>query len=65
MTIDEIRKNAPDGATHYEICVKENPYALYWKFNNDGMFMWQELLSKWTRFRFMSKSYINTTKPLH
>lgn len=64
MDIEEIRRNKPEGATHYEICGKEKPYALYWKFNDDGMFMYQELLKKWTRFRFMNKSYIEKTKPL-
>lgn len=64
MTIEEIRNGAPLGATHYEICGSVDKYALYWKFNEDGMFMWQDLLKKWTRFRFMNKSYIDKTKPL-
>ena len=64
MTIEEIRKNAPDGATHYEICGNKNKYALYWMFNDEGMFMWQQLKVEWTRFRFMDKSYINKTTAL-
>ena len=34
MDIEEIRKNAPDGATHYEICGKNTPYALYIKYRD-------------------------------
>ena len=64
MNIDEIRKNAPIGATHYEICGKIDKYALYWKFNDNGMFMWEHHRDKWTKFKFMSRDYINKTKPL-
>lgn len=64
MTPQQIKANAPEGATHYEICGKEKPYPLYWKFNDDGMFMWQELKNEWTRFRFMNRSYMEKTKPL-
>ena len=64
MTIEEIRKNAPEGATHYEICWKEKPYTLYWKFNAEGMFLWEHFYKKWVRFKFISSTYINKTKPI-
>ncbi len=44
MTIEEIRKNAPQGATHYEMCGNMNKYPLYWRFDDNKMFMWEVLL---------------------
>jgi len=64
LTPQQIKDNAPSGATHYEMAGNKKPYPIYWKFNDDGMFMWQDLIKKWTRFRFMSRNYINKTKPL-
>ena len=37
MTIEEIRKNAPDGATHYEI---DGRFIYYYKFNNINLSIW-------------------------
>ena len=37
MTIEEIRNNAPDGATHYEI---EGRSIYYYKFNNINLSIW-------------------------
>lgn len=41
MNIEEIRKNAPDGATHYVLY--KNGLSIYIKFNNDG---WWSYFSK-------------------
>ena len=37
MTIDEIRKNAPVGATHYEL---DGRFTYYYKFNNVNLSIW-------------------------
>ena len=37
MTIEEIRKNAPKGATHYEI---DSRFIYYYKFNNSNLSIW-------------------------
>ena len=37
MTIEEIRKNAPDGSTHYEI---DGRFIYYYKFNNSNLSIW-------------------------
>ena len=37
MTIDEIKKGAPDGATHYEITENE---IFYWKIEGENMSCW-------------------------
>ena len=45
MNIDEIRKNAPNGATHYKIY---GGFAFYHKFNNKRIYVWD--CDHWRRF---------------
>ena len=37
MTIEEIRKNAPEGATHYEL---DGRFTCYYKLNNINLSIW-------------------------
>ncbi len=37
MTIEEIRKKAPEGATHYEI---DGRFIYYYKSNNINLSIW-------------------------
>ena len=39
MTIEEIRKNAPDGAQKYRVNTDGSVYYYRWK-NNEGMQWW-------------------------
>lgn len=67
MTIEEIRKNAPDGATHYEKVLKtiiyiklENHFTYYWNMSNDFEYSWIVLAC-----RSLMKPYIkDKLKPL-
>ena len=46
MTIEEIRKNAPEGATHYD-------EQDYWKSKDGDFYIWLDSVKKWRRiFRF-------------
>ena len=50
MTTEEIRKNAPDGATHYI----EYAGVTYFKSNEYGLHIWSKMFGEWVfdrRFR--------------
>lgn len=40
MTIEKIRKNAPEGATHYRLDWDGDP--VYYRFKNDSMSLWMD-----------------------
>lgn len=56
MNIDEIKKNAPDGATHYD------KSGDYWKINGDIAYF--TCVNSWVRYAFndvqmkISRGYI-------
>jgi len=64
MTIEEIKKNAPKGATHYWDYPASNLPIDYYKIDNDFLYVWTYWLDepKWA----MTTSRIGTfkTKPL-
>ena len=39
MTIDAISKNAPNGATHYEV---DGRFIYYYKFNKINLYIWNK-----------------------
>lgn len=44
MNFDEIKRNSPDGATHY------NPtgvWAIYYKCDNNGIYFWYDSYECW------------------
>ena len=43
MTIEEIRKNAPDGATHYRI--RANRKIMYYRFDRGELYILRKNLS--------------------
>ena len=62
MNIEEIRKNAPEGATHYD------KFGGYWKIvRNDGAYFKRRRGDRWCKYAFDDyMEYINdgTIKPL-
>lgn len=44
MNIDEIKRNAPDGATHYDI---DDGEVFYWKISGNGFLFWNDWFKKW------------------
>lgn len=40
MTIEEIRKGAPDGATHYKMSRAFIGTVIYFKLSNKGLHQW-------------------------
>ena len=61
MTIEEIRKNAPSDATHYDI------YGDLWMIDGDKAWFSFKGKGKWNRYAFTDiQEYINngTVKPL-
>lgn len=40
MTIEEIKKNAPQGATHYRPDWSGDP--VYYMYKNNSMFLWMD-----------------------
>jgi hypothetical protein len=64
MNIEEIRKNAPDGATHYciydEICFYKNQDCgwFFWKLNK-----WLKIPKRWCYNPITNID--NELKPLH
>lgn len=42
MTIEEIRKNAPEGATHYD-------EQDYWKLDDSNWYIWLSSCNNWRR----------------
>ena len=55
MTIEEIRKNAPDGATHYSTY---GGFVIYHKFQDKGIYVWD--CDHWRRF----SCFVENLKPL-
>lgn len=37
MTLEEIKRNKPDGATHYEV---DGRFTYYYKFNGFNLYIW-------------------------
>lgn len=61
MTPDQIKKNAPEGVTHYDI------YGDWWKIEGDKAWFSFKWHNKWNRYAFTDiQEYINdgTVKPL-
>ena len=58
MTIEEIRKGAPDGATHYD-------EQDYWKLKDSNWYIWLESCKKWRRiFRYQKFHDVLEVKPI-
>lgn len=58
MTIDQIKKNAPEGATHWN---PNNTKAIYYKVNNGKIKFWVEKHQLW----YGSCVSIGEIKPLN
>lgn len=58
MTIEEIRKNAPEGATHYDD-------QDYWKTTDGNWYIWLDSRKQWRRiFRYQKFHDEFPIKPL-
>ena len=63
MTIEEIRKNAPKGSTHWEYG-SGGKYAMYWMQNSEGLFLWHSIYKKWQEMKFAKIENSQNIKPL-
>ena len=60
MTIEEIRKNAPDGATHYR--VRSNGKIMYYFFDGGDLFI---ISRRWRLIPSAFRVDNGEIKPLH
>lgn len=59
MTIEEIRKNAPDGATHYKVY---GLLVIYYSIKSHLVFRYKKSEKNWIRCSMCDSSNL---KPLH
>lgn len=58
MTLEEIKRNKPDGSTHYDD-------QDYWKNKDGAWYIWLESCKKWRRiFRYQKFHDVIPIKPL-
>ena len=60
MSIEEIRKNAPDGATHYSYILKK-----YFQINKNELWVYGYMWKYHSRIKHPRYIIRNQIKPLH
>lgn len=53
MNIDEIRKNKPKGATHYD----PRGWLVYYKLTKNGVLFWADVKGVWFRSSLTLENY--------
>lgn len=61
MNIEEIKRNAPDGATHYECSFMVDYIIDYWKLDS-CWYWWHD--NKWKEYPFGNANASYDLKPL-